>query len=49
MLFLGVRLSAEHSIKLFKSFGFEVWATLPNIATLDGVERSLNIFGKRVA
>jgi phosphinothricin acetyltransferase len=39
----------EPSIKLFKSFGFEVWATLPNIATLDGVERSLNIFGKRVA
>jgi phosphinothricin acetyltransferase len=39
----------EPSIKLFKGFGFEPWATLPNIATLDGVERSLYIFGKRVA
>ena len=39
----------EPSIKLFKSFGFEVWATLPNIATLDGVEKSLNIVGKRIA
>jgi phosphinothricin acetyltransferase len=39
----------EPSIKLFKSFGFDVWATLPNIAELDGVERTLKIFGKRVA
>lgn len=39
----------EPSIKLFKSFGFEVWGTFPNIATLDGVERSLKIFGKRIA
>jgi L-amino acid N-acyltransferase YncA len=39
----------EPSIKLFKRFGFEVWATLPNIASLDGVERSLKIFGKRIA
>ena len=39
----------EPSIKLFKSFGFDVWATLPNIAVLDGVERSLNILGKRIA
>jgi L-amino acid N-acyltransferase YncA len=39
----------EPSLKLFKSFGFEVWATLPNIAILDGVERSLKIFGRRIA
>jgi L-amino acid N-acyltransferase YncA len=39
----------EPSLKLFKGFGFEVWATLPNIALLDGVERSLKIFGKRIA
>ena len=39
----------EPSIKLFRRFGFEVWATLPNIALLDGVERSLKIFGKRIA
>lgn len=38
----------EPSVKLFKLMGFEEWATLPNIATLDGVERSLKIFGKRV-
>lgn len=38
----------DPSMKLFKLMGFEVWATLPNIATLDGVERSLTIMGKRV-
>ena len=38
----------EPSLKLFRRFGFEVWATLPNIASLDGVERSLKFFGKRV-
>jgi hypothetical protein len=37
----------EPSLKLFGYFGFEVWAKLPNIATLDGVERSLQILGKR--
>lgn len=37
------------SLKLFKHFGFEEWATFPNIAILDGVERSLKILGKRVA
>jgi phosphinothricin acetyltransferase len=39
----------EPSIKLFRRFDFEVWATLPNIASLDGVERSLKNFGKRIA
>jgi phosphinothricin acetyltransferase len=38
----------EPSLKLFKHFGFEDWANLPNIATLDGEERSLLILGKRV-
>jgi len=28
--------------------GFQEWANLPNIATLDGVERSLKILGKRL-
>lgn len=38
----------DPSMKLFKTMGFEEWATLPNIALLDGVERSLTIMGKRV-
>lgn len=36
------------SIKLFKHFGFEEWANLPDIAELDGIERSLTILGKRI-
>lgn len=36
------------SIALFQHFGFEEWAMLPNIAELDGIERSLKIFGKRI-
>lgn len=38
----------EPSLKLFRSFGFSDWANLPDIAVLDGVERSLIIVGKRV-
>jgi len=38
----------EPSLKLFHHFGFEDWATLPNIAVLDGIERSLIIVGKRI-
>lgn len=38
----------EPSLKLFKNFGFEQWALFPNVAVLDGVERSLIIVGKRV-
>jgi L-amino acid N-acyltransferase YncA len=38
----------EPSLKLFKNFGFEEWAMLPNIATLDGIDRSLIILGKRI-
>lgn len=39
----------EPSLKLFRQFGFEDWATLPNIALLDGQERGLKILGKRIA
>jgi L-amino acid N-acyltransferase YncA len=39
----------EPSIKLFRHFGFEDWATMPDVAVLDGQERSLKILGKRVA
>jgi len=39
----------EPSLKLFEGFGFERWATMPRVATLDGVERDLIIVGKRVA
>jgi len=38
----------EPSLKLFRQFGFEDWALLPNIAVLDGTERSLVIVGKRL-
>lgn len=36
------------SIKLFEKFGFNAWGNFPNIAVLDGVERSLSILGKRI-
>lgn len=39
----------EPSLKLFRHLGFEDWATLPNIALLDGQERGLKILGKRIA
>jgi phosphinothricin acetyltransferase len=39
----------EPSLKLFKHFGFETWASLPNIAELDGNERGLTILGKRIS
>jgi L-amino acid N-acyltransferase YncA len=38
----------EPSLKLFRQMGFEDWATLPDIAVLDGIERSLKIVGKRI-
>lgn len=37
------------SLALFDKFGFERWANMPRVATLDGVERDLIILGKRVA
>lgn len=36
------------SIRLFRSFGFEEWGKLPNVAEMDGKEFSLSIIGKRV-
>ncbi len=36
------------SMNLFASFNFQIWANMPGVATLDGVERDLIIFGKRV-
>lgn len=36
------------SLMLFKKLGFEEWATLPNIALLDNIERDLKILGRRV-
>ena len=38
----------ESSLKLFRGSGFEDWANLPNVAELDGVERSLIILGLRL-
>jgi L-amino acid N-acyltransferase YncA len=38
----------QPSLKLFQKFGFEDWALLPDIAVLDGTERSLSIVGKRL-
>ncbi len=37
------------SISLFQALGFERWGELPNVAELDGVERSVLIFGRRIA
>ncbi|MDY7579085.1 N-acetyltransferase family protein [Herbaspirillum sp. RTI4] len=36
------------SLSLFERFGFIRWGNLPNVATLDGVERDLVIMGKRL-
>ena len=38
----------EPSLKLFMKAGFEVWGELPNVAVMDGVERSLSILGKKI-
>lgn len=38
----------EPSLKLFRHFGFEDWGVFPDVALLDGVERTLVIVGKRV-
>ncbi|MGF6848057.1 L-amino acid N-acyltransferase YncA [Chitinophaga sp. W3I9] len=38
----------EPSLKLFLNMGFEEWAHLPEIAVLDGVERSLKILGRKI-
>ena len=38
----------EPSLRLFRSFGFEEWGKLPNIADMDGKEYSLSIVGMRI-
>ncbi|MFD2613266.1 GNAT family N-acetyltransferase [Paenibacillus gansuensis] len=38
----------EPSLRLFRKYGFETWAHMPQIAELDGIERDLIILGKRV-
>jgi L-amino acid N-acyltransferase YncA len=38
----------EPSLRLLKSFGFESWGRLPNVAEMDGKEYSLSILGKRM-
>ena len=38
----------EPSLKLFRHFGFEDWATLPDVAVMNGQERGLKILGKRI-
>ncbi|WP_244428525.1 GNAT family N-acetyltransferase [Flavobacterium sp. B17] len=38
----------EPSLKLFRHFGFEDWGTFPDVAVLDGIERTLIILGKRI-
>ena len=36
------------SLRLFEKFGFVRWAHLPGVALLDGVERDLDIVGRKV-
>jgi L-amino acid N-acyltransferase YncA len=36
------------SLSLFYSLGFQDWGVFPNVAILDGIERSLKIVGRRV-
>lgn len=38
----------EPSLRLFRKMGFQDWGTLPDVAELDGVERSLKILGLRI-
>jgi L-amino acid N-acyltransferase YncA len=39
----------EPSLNLFHHFGFEDWGTFPDVAMLDGIERTLKILGKRIS
>jgi L-amino acid N-acyltransferase YncA len=38
----------RRSIALCRKFGFGQWGHLPRVAVLDGVERDLLIFGRRI-
>lgn len=37
----------QPSLKLFRHFGFTEWGSLPRVAELDGVQRDLEILGRR--
>ncbi|MEJ6401148.1 GNAT family N-acetyltransferase [Nicoliella lavandulae] len=37
------------SLHLFEKNGYEQWGHLPDVALMDGKQRSLNILGKRIA
>ncbi|WP_242361953.1 GNAT family N-acetyltransferase [Limosilactobacillus antri] len=37
----------QPSLKLFRHFGFAEWGSLPRVAELDGVQRDLEILGRR--
>lgn len=39
----------ERSLKLFRQMGFEEWGTLPGIASINNVDRTLKIVGRRVS
>lgn len=46
---LGFIFAHNHpSLKLFQKFEFETWGTLPQVAVLDGIERTLIILGKHL-
>ena len=38
----------QASLRLFEEFGFQRWGYLPGVANLDGVERDVEIVGKRI-
>jgi L-amino acid N-acyltransferase YncA len=38
----------DGSVSLFRKFGFSQWGHLPRVAVLDGIERDLLIFGRRL-
>ncbi len=38
----------QPSLSLFSNYGFNQWGYLPDIAQLDGIERSLVILGRRI-
>lgn len=39
----------QPSLRLFEKFGFEQWANLPEVASLDGIKRDLIILGKKLS
>ncbi|MBD2095062.1 N-acetyltransferase [Trichocoleus sp. FACHB-591] len=39
----------QPSLQLFEKFGFQQWGYLPQVASLDGVERDLVILGRKIS